>query len=131
MAAGSHAGSAAATKAASDRSDIVPVLAADIHSINAVLPTECLLVITVAFWRTSTEFGAKRGLWVTVIWRIHPAPGSDVPVRSLRAGLRYVQTLFATLREAFGNCPRNDLSIVAREPFEGRSSQRWDRSRPP
>ena len=32
---------------------------------------------------------------------------------------RQVQTLFATLCADLGECPRDELSVVAREPFEG------------
>jgi hypothetical protein len=33
---------------------------------------------------------------------------------------RQVQTLFATLCADLRECPRDELSVVAREPFEGR-----------
>jgi hypothetical protein len=39
---------------------------------------------------------------------------------SLQVELRDVQTALATLREASGNGPRNDLGIIAGEPFERR-----------
>jgi hypothetical protein len=38
----------------------------------------------------------------------------------LQVELRDVQTALATLREASGNGPRNDLGIIAGEPFERR-----------